>query len=1333
MMDKNGVFTLRPLGVILDREEPGDDELVTSLWLKKKVFNGERHKFALEPYETVAQSWRMKERMKTVSVALVLCLNIGVDPPDTIKISPCAKDLCWIDPKKLSSDLNSSSSQKPIEVIGAALQKQYERWQPRARYKLSLDSTMEDVKKLCTSLRRNAKDERVLFHFNGFGVPRPTENGEVWVFNKQYTQYIPLSVCDLHLWMGRPSIYVFDCSNAGNVVEFLKNLLQQPAKSETKDHTEKEDTSKHGILLAACQSHQTLPQTPDVPADLFTACLTTPIRIALKWYVLSNISILVPSFTTVSADEIPGQLNDRRTMLGELNWIFTAITDTIAWNVLPRELFQKLFRQDLLVASLFRNFLLAERVMSHYNCTPVSVPSLPPTRDHHMWLAWDYALDGILCQVPSVLTDPGAFHHSSFFSEQLTGFEVWLRTASTLISQDHTPSINPPCPPPEQLPIVLQVLLSQVHRQRALDLLASFLDLGAWAVNLALSVGIFPYVLKLLQSSARELKPLLVFIWAKLLSVDSSCQADLIKDNGHKYFLDILSDTALKSEDRMVAAFVLSLIVDNYLSGKDAVVKSNVISTCLLQLQDGHAGLRLWVVLCLSKVWQHYDTARWVGVRDSAHEKLALLLQDAVPEVRAATVYSLGTFLTNSTERDDHVIKLDQSIANFLLATLQDGSPIVRKELLIAMSGFVNNFLPKFEVVAQQSNLSKAYHTVISPNSREYRGVMQKSTSKSPASEVASAGDTFTPRALPMGVHGRASHVVMGVWGAMVGLKQDPHPPISTLASSLCDEVRKMASIDLGKMRSRNTSQPPIPSDTPFNTTLPHNSSINLSSSFFRWCCRQFSEPNSKLKLNSLTQSDPSTDITLNPDEAFNNRDDPSSLNKRQTTTYPSTNNKPSNNINLSTTNNLSFINPAFNKYPSTITNLPSPITNHPSTTTNHPSSTTNHPSTTTNHPSTTTTNLCHLPNFQVGSADWYEMDLLYNRAARVLTLAPLEQLTVAKHRLDDLLISFKLSRHVTLMTFHPYEPHLAVVEDANIHFFDWEGGGGKVCTLNNGSMPHTKITHLSFLNPHHNTLLLTATNEGMVKVWRGYESDKPEQVSSWVALSNIKPMSHSPGLVMDWQEHKHLLASCGNVPYVRLWDVNAELILKDILLEQNTHCSTTISFTPDPNTLVVGMLDGAVKVFDLRVHKNSQVKEFKESYSRVLKVSCPNRSEHSLVSARVSGEVSVHDLRNDRLLHKHPPTTTNMASSSYSISFPPLNPLIVFDCHLYADLFVCNTSNNVLSAFDHQCVLRHSIKQPRPVSSLTHITLHPHKVKLATASEHHVVSVYGLQGGKRK
>ena len=43
-----------------------------------------------------------------------------------------------------------------------------------------------------------------MFHYNGHGVPRPTENGEIWVFNKGYTQYIPISLFDLQTWMVMP-------------------------------------------------------------------------------------------------------------------------------------------------------------------------------------------------------------------------------------------------------------------------------------------------------------------------------------------------------------------------------------------------------------------------------------------------------------------------------------------------------------------------------------------------------------------------------------------------------------------------------------------------------------------------------------------------------------------------------------------------------------------------------------------------------------------------------------------------------------------------------------------------------------------------------------------------------------------------------------------------------------------------------------------------------------------------------------------------------------------------------------------------------------------------
>ena len=50
------------------------------------------------------------------------------------------------------------------------------------------------------------------------------------------------------------------------------------------------------------------------------------------------------------------------------------------------------------------------------------------------------------------------------------------------------------------------MLLSQTHRLRALVLLRRYLALGPHAVNLSLVVGIFPYILKLLQSSASDIR-----------------------------------------------------------------------------------------------------------------------------------------------------------------------------------------------------------------------------------------------------------------------------------------------------------------------------------------------------------------------------------------------------------------------------------------------------------------------------------------------------------------------------------------------------------------------------------------------------------------------------------------------------------------------------------------------------------------------------------------------------------------------------------------------------------------------------------------------------------
>ena len=75
--------------------------------------------------------------------------------------------------------------------------------------------------------------------------------------------------------------------------------------------------------------------------------MTSAVQVALRWLYAHSL-VRERGLTKEHIDRIPGKVNDRKTPLGELNWIFTAVTDTIAWNLLPRALFQRLFRQVLL-------------------------------------------------------------------------------------------------------------------------------------------------------------------------------------------------------------------------------------------------------------------------------------------------------------------------------------------------------------------------------------------------------------------------------------------------------------------------------------------------------------------------------------------------------------------------------------------------------------------------------------------------------------------------------------------------------------------------------------------------------------------------------------------------------------------------------------------------------------------------------------------------------------------------------------------------------------------------------------------------------------------------
>lgn len=70
------------------------------------------------------------------------------------------------------------------------------------------------------------------------------------------------------------------------------------------------------LLLGACRADESLAQSPHLPADLFTACLVSPIQIALRWAITQS-PLFVRADPSI-VEYIPGDVEDRSTPLGEL-------------------------------------------------------------------------------------------------------------------------------------------------------------------------------------------------------------------------------------------------------------------------------------------------------------------------------------------------------------------------------------------------------------------------------------------------------------------------------------------------------------------------------------------------------------------------------------------------------------------------------------------------------------------------------------------------------------------------------------------------------------------------------------------------------------------------------------------------------------------------------------------------------------------------------------------------------------------------------------------------------------------------------------------------------
>jgi regulator-associated protein of mTOR len=236
-------------------------------------------------------------------------------------------------------------------------------------------------------------------------------------------------------------------------------------------------------------------------------------------------------------------------------------------------------------------------------------------------------------------------------------------------------------------------------------------------------------------------------------------------------------------------------------------------------------------------------------------------------------------------------------------------------------------------------------------------------------------------------------------------------------------------------------------------------------------------------------------------------------------------------------------------------------------------------------------------------------------------------------------------------MTLHQFEDHLAVSDDRDtICIWDWKKQD-RLCKFSNGNPEGSKISDLQFINEDDQAFLLTGASDGVVRIYRNYDSEKKVEVAAaWRALTHLVPSNVNSGMVLDWQQVTGRLLVAGDVKVIRVWVAASELCLVDIPARSGSCVTSLTSDQMTGNVFVAGFGDGAIRVFDSRIHpKEAMVKKWKDESDKVwiTNVHMQRGGQRELLSASRNGKVKLWDIRMDKPLRTIRTTNQTLRTAS--------------------------------------------------------------------------------------
>ncbi|OHT17112.1 hypothetical protein TRFO_12625 [Tritrichomonas foetus] len=290
---------------------------------------------------------------KTKFALCFLCLFDGLRTPSIRRLvrkprTICQKPLLTFDPS-----FYAPSSQQALQNI-------YTRHMG-CQCAIKVDPSVQTVLQCLKQHGTSIPPHRLLIHYYGHGCYAPSADGCLFFFSDDRARYKPLKIINLIHSCSCPLAFIFDCPAAAVLSAHLK-------------------MQKDTFAFFACAADETLPLSTDAPMDMFSSCLLEPYDTAIWWHMQRH-------STVYDQPRMPSDEN-KEFLYGFLY----ALLDAIAFESQPSNIYEQ-FTADPTMASLFRGFVLAQRVMVSFNIHSSALPELNLMAYHSLWNAWDLAID----------------------------------------------------------------------------------------------------------------------------------------------------------------------------------------------------------------------------------------------------------------------------------------------------------------------------------------------------------------------------------------------------------------------------------------------------------------------------------------------------------------------------------------------------------------------------------------------------------------------------------------------------------------------------------------------------------------------------------------------------------------------------------------------------------------------------------------------------------------------------------------------------------------------------------------------------------------------------